>query len=338
MINNNWKAKKPERGKSKRREAAVPCGIDDIPNNSSMTLKLSSKNGKVSQNILSNVKDMVKKLIQGNSLSKLQMLIVMAILVAVMGISDTLIAQSLRSSEVQHVSESTPPFPVVESYLAVNPTDSNNLLISAMPTSAEQSIMYRSQDGGDTWQQVEGPEDGIFPGGDPMLTFDGNGRAYLTTINPGFSVWHSEDKGCTWSGPATAGDKGRYDDREWVAAPQESSDTTLPIYGAAKTLKTINDREQDVIITTVSYDGGDSFKNPPVMSVDSGYLQIVSDLVVSNDGTLYLPNVVNYERLEDGRYRGMIWIQTSKDEGKTWSEPNLVSVYLSFGERHDIHG
>lgn len=279
---------------------------------------------------------MVRNIIQGSSLRNLHLPMMMgiALLVAVMGMPDTFIAQSLQISEVQRVSESAHPFPVVESYVAVNPTDSNNLLISAMSTSAEQSIMYRSQDGGETWQQVQGPQDGMFPGGDPMLTFDGNGRAYFTTINPGFSVWHSEDNGQTWLGSVTAGDNNRYDDRQWVAASQELSNTTLPVYGAAKTLKTINGREQDVIITTVSYNGGDSFKDPQIMPVDSGYLQIVSDLIVSNEGTLYMPYVVNYERLDDGRYRGKIWIQTSKDEGKSWSTPNLVSEYLSYGDRH----
>lgn len=70
------------------------------------------------------------------------------------------------------------------------------------------------------------------------------------------------------------------------------------------------------------------------MPVNSGYLQIVSDLVVSNDGTLYMPYIVNYERLEDGRYGGKIWVQSSDDGGKTWTEPGLVSEYISYGDRH----
>ena len=117
-----------------------------------------------------------------------------------------------------------PPFPLVETFMAINPTDPNNILAAAMSTSTDSSVVYLSRDGGSSWQAAYSENDGVFPGGDPMLAFDGNGRAYFSTITPRMSIWRSTDKGRHWSGPVKVGKPGETHDRQWVAASQQSDD------------------------------------------------------------------------------------------------------------------
>lgn len=241
------------------------------------------------------------------------------------------LAQPVQVEAVKRLSPAAPPFPVVESYLAVNPTDSDNLIASAMSTSANESVVYVSIDGGKTWRSAMHSGGEVFPGGDPMLVFDGNGRAYFTTIDPGLTVWHSVDGGLTWEGPATAGDADRYDDRQWVAVPRTPADSLLPVYGAAKTLRTVDEREQDVVVFTRSQDGGVSFSDPAFMPIGRGFLHTVSELRVSRTGTVLMPMLINYGRTQDGLIRGTMWILRSNDGGANWSEPHRISDRLSYG-------
>lgn len=113
--------------------------------------------------------------------------------------------------KVGPLAKTSPPFPLVESFLVVNPADPENLLASAMSVSTDSSLIYGSWDGASTWKQVSSPEGQAFPGGDPILAFDGNGRAYFATITPAFNVWYSEDGGRSGAGPVTAGESGAYD-------------------------------------------------------------------------------------------------------------------------------
>lgn len=231
------------------------------------------------------------------------------------------------------VSES-PPFPLVETYLAVSPVDPENLLASAMSTSADRSVVYRSGDGGRTWQRSEGPGGPVFPGGDPMLVYDRTGRAYFSTILPEIAVWRSEDDGRTWQGPVLVGED-RASDRQWVAAGGRGGDGPVPVWVVAKTPED-GGGGRDQIILSRSRDGGATFTNPTLIPLDSGYLNAVTHLAVREEGTLLLPFLANYGRLPgpEDLIRGTRWILMSEEGSGSWEGPFLVAENLQYGNRN----
>jgi uncharacterized protein (TIGR02246 family) len=238
--------------------------------------------------------------------------------------------------DVRPLAETPPPFPVVESYLVVNPINADQLLASAMATSTRQSLVYRSDDGGDSWRQVDGPEGPDFEGGDPMLAFDGNGRAYLSTVRGPIHLWRSDDGGRSWAGPAKLGGRGS-DDRQWVAASTVPGEEPLPLYAAAKRVTDSNGATQHVLVTAVSRDGGQTFNEPTLTLPDSGYLHTPANLVVRRDGTVLLPYLVHYGFLPggEGRIWGDYWLLTSGDGGGSWSEPIRIGGVESIGHGGD---
>lgn len=239
-------------------------------------------------------------------------------------------AQEAVVAPPRQLSVEPAPFGLVESFLAVNPLDSSNLVASAMSVSARESVLFFSRDGGRTWQASSGSEGTVFTGGDPVVAFDGGGRAYFSTINP-LRVWRSEDGGETWIGPATLTGGPGYD-RQWMAVSTRPALTELPLYVTAKRLEQVDGREQDVIVTAVSHDAGRTFVES-TMPVDSGFLHVATDILMREDGTLFLPFVVNYGRMPGVRemYRGKRWIIVSRDGGATWSTPHLISDNAQYG-------
>jgi hypothetical protein len=69
-------------------------------------------------------------------------------------------------------SDASAPFSLVESFLAVNPDDPANVLVSGMSTGADAAVIYTSWDGGRTFTPARNASGRIFPGGDPMVGFD----------------------------------------------------------------------------------------------------------------------------------------------------------------------
>lgn len=222
------------------------------------------------------------------------------------------------------------PFRQVETYLAVNPTDSTNMIATALADSEEGGVAYVTRDGGDTWRRVDGPGDPVFPGGDPMVDFDGQGRAYLSTLASGFSVWRSADGGRTWSGPAEV--EGTFD-RQWVVAPDSIRGGKQPVYAAARAGR---QPEADIAVF-VSEDGGRTFRESIRRPPETGILNGVSDLEVTRDGTLILP-YLTFPTEARGREvaPGRQSVLRSRDGGDTWSGPHRLAertVYTNAADR-----
>ena len=241
-------------------------------------------------------------------------------------------AAALTISGIRPLTAEDPPFPLVETYLDVDPTDEAALLATAMSVTADATLLYGSWDHGTTWSRIAGPESGAFPGGDPMLTFDATGRAYVSTITPEIQVWRSADQGQSWAGPVVVGE-GLASDRQWVAAGAgDGRGGHATVHVAAKTA---GDDGRDVILVSRSRDGGATFSSPVLMPLDSGYLNAVTDLVVRSDGTILLPYLANYRRAPGPEevFQGSRWLLTSEDDGRGWSGPYRVSGNLQFGNR-----
>jgi hypothetical protein len=237
--------------------------------------------------------------------------------------------QQLRVVDTRIISEDR-SFDMVESYLALNPTNASNLIAAAMATSTDYSVVYESQDGGTTWQQAGRGDSTVFPGGDPMVAFDGTGRAFFTTITPRFQVWRSDDGGRTWLGPSEV--PGRSFDRQWVAAPAGSGEPRPLVYAAGKTPSRENTRLDDIAVT-VSTDGGVSFPQPHLIRPDSGFLHVVTHLHVFPNGIAVLPYLVHYGGAPGGRalLRGRRWVLLSDNGGRDWSGPHEVAETFDYG-------
>jgi len=221
------------------------------------------------------------------------------------------------------------PFRQVETYLAVNPTDSTNMIATALANSEDGGLAYVTHDGGDTWRRIDGPGDPVFPGGDPMVDFGADGRAYLSTLASGFSVWRSSDGGRSWSGPAEVG--GTLD-RQWVVAPNSGTDGRRPVYAAVRAGR----GPGAAIAVFVSDDGGRTFRETARMTPETGVLNGVNDLEVTSDSTLILPYLAftmqsRGEEVGRGRQR----VLRSRDGGDTWSGPHRAPDRAMFTNAAD---
>ena len=101
--------------------------------------------------------------------------------------------------------------PESELHVAINPTDSNNIVLAVMKGTFDSDTfsrisIYYTKDYGNTWQKSAfiGKAPGTFGAGDPVLAFDRNGRVYLVslTVTPEFDIrtllsW-SDDQGASW--------------------------------------------------------------------------------------------------------------------------------------------
>lgn len=101
--------------------------------------------------------------------------------------------------------------PESEFHVAINPNDSNHIVLATMysnftsDTFSRLSIYYTTT-GGQVWERsdFEGEVSGYMAAGDPVVSFDQNGRVYLTslTVDLNFVIsdllsW-SDDNGATW--------------------------------------------------------------------------------------------------------------------------------------------
>ncbi len=95
--------------------------------------------------------------------------------------------------------------PDSEFHVAINPTDSNNIIVATMHGGTTGDLkVYYTLDHGFTWQTsaFTGVHPGFQGAGDPVLDFDPSGNAYLVnlTISAGFStvISKSLDGGASW--------------------------------------------------------------------------------------------------------------------------------------------
>lgn len=166
----------------------------------------------------------------------------------------------------QNITQTTEP--ESEVHAAINPTDTNNIVVSAMRW--EPFILgvqlalpiYYTRDFGQSWQLsafdptgIFGPLDLVLGGGDPVLAFDPSGRVHfswlivkinlLSSEEVSFAILHatSEDGGATWAAGQAPVDEsfvsgdltspqiiltGRAVDKEWMAVDRNADS---PHYG-----------------------------------------------------------------------------------------------------------
>jgi len=226
--------------------------------------------------------------------------------------------------------------------------------IERLEAGNKQLVVYRSKDGGQTWSQPAVLLGSTISVDRPYVVVDESGSSYRGTIyiyglithrsvdgeNVGLSValWRSRDRGVTYEGPILRAPN----NKELTFHPANGvvlSDGTLIFPIAELDSNKRNDgyvgssyRKADVSNGTlkviVSRDGGASIE--PAFKVSDIYYDWREEAtsipsLAADSGSLEFKDRV-YAAWADGRHgRTQILVSYSKDKGRTWSKPQIVS-------------
>src|SRR5436190_3422825 len=218
------------------------------------------------------------------------------------------------------------PGPHNETSIAVNPTDTNNIVggvndyqLGLNPgghvTETIQSRAHVTFDGGKTWSQYAINANSAYQAtGDPALAFDDAGRAYYATLgfrfvgptnaqSPDVLVSTSSDKGKTWSQQVIAHGSGVFTsvgdvlDKEYITA-----------WGDGNALVTYGDFRQGQkgsfvsakIYDSVTHDGGATWSAPQVISgtLDEAFVSVPA---ITKDHSRVYVSFLNTTDLSTGR-------------------------------------
>lgn len=254
-----------------------------------------------------------------------------------------------------------------ESSVAVNPTNPNNMIASAVDYRAGSSTwIYVSHDGGYTWenQNLKKPFDNWRSTNDPSVTFGADGTAYLMyggfEQNTGFGnfkggnaifVARSFDEGKNWEAhlpvvihteQQTADSS--FEDKYYIESDNSpESDYFGRIYTPWKRVIAADSSTQ--IMSIYSDDKGSTWSDPvpisyrlPGTSEDTTFGQSFPLLEAAPNGVLHA--------VWNSGTRHSVGYNRSYDGGDTWDEPILLKKYNIFGTtkklpngwRHTVKG
>jgi hypothetical protein len=224
-----------------------------------------------------------------------------------------------------------------ETSIAINPTDTDNVIAGSNEIQRLPMRAMYSTDGGGTFTGVDLPlppartNNGFDFGSDPGLAFDSSGNAYYSYIVVFFgkgggingtemAVAHSTDHGAHWSAtffnPQTG--NGQFNDKPMVTVDTNSTPNRIYVAWDNATGSSSSDKNGNNVLLSSSNDGGDTFSTP--VSVSGPFTGrtggIGADPYVTADGTLHVA-------WQDYAH-GTILDAASTDGGKT------------FGARHEI--
>ncbi|HVT59790.1 MAG TPA: hypothetical protein VHR45_15490 [Thermoanaerobaculia bacterium] len=224
----------------------------------------------------------------------------------------------------------------VESWLAVNPRDAQNLIAASLVFGERGGVaVYASLDGGQSWQRaVHGPRgEKAFPGLDPAISFARDGDAFLCTSGGDLAVWRSTDGGRTWGEPAAV--PGSAYDRPSIASDWSAGPYHDRVYVAGKFPITVFGHPgADVMAISASDDRGRSFGSSRLIlpSPERGALHLVGNVITTPDGRLIVPyQTFDWPQPGQTLLRGDHWLITSENGGRSYSEPRLVASVQSYG-------
>lgn len=247
-----------------------------------------------------------------------------------------------------------------ELHAAINPTDTANIVVSPIYQDyANGNIycpVYYTTDFGQTWQKstfqnmphVAGDISG--GGGDPVFTYDADGRLYFTwidlygsqsdflygTVNMGIFWAYSDDKGATWTQPANdtvllgqmnmalgmpTGTASPVSDKQWMDADRTNSPYHNNVYISYVTIfQDGNGNTTYTIKCKTKPAGADAFTTEATITDSTFVFTQFSSLKVDNAGNVH---VTFYGSKQDSVLA--LWHSVSVDGGVTFSTPNKIS-------------
>jgi len=197
-----------------------------------------------------------------------------------------------------------------ETSLAVNPTNTNNLIGSANnyqidPATFAETIISDAQvsfDGGQTWTVYRIPSRQYTATGDPAIAFDATGRAYAAFLGDYVSGPHVNDYPDVWATTSTDGGKtwrgsevisrnitnkdgsGLFNDKEYIVAwGNGNALVTFTHFNLGPNGSYIS----SPIYDSVTHDGGASWSTPQQISGPNIFDQ-GSNPTVAADGSIYV--------------------------------------------------
>ena len=200
---------------------------------------------------------------------------------------------AIRVVQSQQISVAHPGRPHVESFLTVDPRDSQHMIAASMVALADGRTgtdVYATFDAGRHWVESRiAPRDSVLAlGGDPIVYIarDGTTLFGVGTEQAGRSVTavsRSTDGGRTWARPQVI----NYRDRPYITFDATGRDLDGTIYIAGLGAG---------FLLSHSTDDGRSFSYPAIISRDLGGSDptlpirgILTDMVVTPDGVLVMP-------------------------------------------------
>lgn len=241
-----------------------------------------------------------------------------------------------------------------EIHAAINPLDSNNIIVAAMKFTPGQIAnnltfpIYYTDDFGASWSlsTFNGVNDLptatlVAGGGDPVVVFDSEGTAYLSwltlTLDLSFSFkislnWAiSEDGGATWTRQGSTIDEGtvidlenpesRFVDKQWMAVDQSSSTFKDNIYTAYAEID-LTDTTYNILVKHKTPEA-DSFSLGTELTSDDFIFAQFSSIDVDGAGRIHV--LFAGARTTDQAF-GLFHSQ-SADGGVTFSEPVRISTF-----------
>ncbi len=239
------------------------------------------------------------------------------------------------------ISADAPGNPHVEPFLALNPRNGANLLVTSTAVNEQGTLgsaLYMSEDEGHGWSRVHLQKDAepVAEGGDAVVYFDPAGAAYFATIGRGgFRLTHSSDGGRTWA-PMTVVFGGLID-RQYLAFARSDGKFAGRIYavGTAYVIRDVDGGAlRRAILFCYSTDGGATFSAPAMLvaSAATENIGILGDPIVTPDDKVIVPFETKSDADDVNR---RVRVIVSEDGGASWSRPyDVARVHHATGYRY----
>lgn len=216
----------------------------------------------------------------------------------------------------------------VEPSVAVNPLNSDHLVMGAIDAPNASCIVRRSLDGGVTWTSGTLQFAGRDYCADPAVEFNSQGDAFFVAflydwstteqnkVNNKVAIARSTDGGLTFGAPQLIDLEGR-EDKPYIAIDKTGGATDGNIYVPFTLVSATNSSSRKIYIS-VSTDNGATFNTYPIMEAGNNW---GAHPAVGPDGEVY----VSWRSFGTGT--NGIYISKSTDAGTNWTSPQKVRSF-----------
>jgi hypothetical protein len=232
---------------------------------------------------------------------------------------------TIQIGEDRLLSVDGPALPLAESHLSGNPSNPSQLLVGVIQLDSPDGnkrtcVAWASLDGGQRWVRHAFPVQGC---GDPWGVILPDGSAIMVMLGgmkdrqDNLFLFRSPDTGRTWSEPLGLG---AHHDHPMVIAQGNQLYVV-----SAEGVRNSADQHRSAVSVTHSQDAGKTFGQPSRVTASNLGYEAEGPTLLS-DGTLMVAfHDHNRQGSSKRLARPRIWLLRSGDQGRTFSEPLLIS-------------